>query len=125
MSPQTETYLKFDISGVLESVISAKLRVYVTNGSKNAPKVKIVDNNWSESSVIYATKPLEISSSYADQEVVKAGMYVDYDVTSLFQTNGIIGEILSFGFFPDSSDGFDFYSKESSNPPQLIVEFSN
>jgi hypothetical protein len=124
-NPQTEAYLKYNIPGISGSVTSAKLRVYVTNSSKDAPKVKLVENDWDESSLVYANnQPLIIDNiSVADMGSVSKGKYVDYDVTSMIQTNGT----LSFGFFPDSSDGMDFYSKEatSASPPQLIIEFAN
>jgi hypothetical protein len=119
MNPQTESYLKFKVSGLTAGVSTAKIRVYVINPSKNAPKVKQVSNSWSASSMTYSTRPAVKGSTLSDKGTVTEDQFIEYDVTSAVSGNGTF----SFGFFPDTTDGMDFNSKEAgiSVRPQLVL----
>jgi hypothetical protein len=118
-SPQTEAFLKFNVSQISTTVQSAKVRIYVVNSSSNGPKIKQVGNSWSEGSLVYSNRPSAISSTLDNKSSMSAGKYVDYDVTAVVKNNGTY----SFAFIPESSDGMDFYSKEASSVyrPILII----
>jgi hypothetical protein len=117
--PQTEAYLKFNVAGLSSAVVSAKVRVYVVNATSNGPKLKLVGNSWSEATLTYSSRPTVIGSTLSDKGSVSKGAYTEYDVTAAVKSNGTF----SFAFFPDSSDGMDFNSKEAASTvrPQLIV----
>ena len=116
-SPQMQSFLRFNVSGVSGSVTSAKLRMYATNGTGNAPAVRATSNAWTETGITWNTKPA--AGTLADNKgSVSKGTVVEYDVTTLVTGNGTF----SFVLVPDSSDGFAVSSREGSTPPVLIVK---
>ncbi|MGH8245781.1 MAG: DUF7594 domain-containing protein, partial [Gammaproteobacteria bacterium] len=58
-SPIRHTYLKFELQSLAgQSVLSAKLRMWVTNGSGGLQSIKAVsDNTWSEGTLDYSNAP--------------------------------------------------------------------
>ncbi len=119
-----EALLKFSVSEISGSIISAKVRLYVTNGSKDGPKVYLTDANWIETTVTYSTRPAILSQVLFDVSAVSSSKYVDIDVSSAVKENGVFSFILR----PDSSDGMDSGSRDSSyatKRPSLIIVTSS
>src|SRR5947208_4651705 len=57
-SPVREGYLKFDLQSLAgQNILSAKLRMWVTNGSGGIFSLKSVADSWSEGSLNYSNAP--------------------------------------------------------------------
>jgi hypothetical protein len=121
-SPEAETLVKFNVSGVSGRVVSARLRLYATNASVNGPKAYPVGSAWSETGVTWYKRPARTGGALADSGTIGTGSYTDWDVTSLVAGDGTY----SFSLVPDSADGADFRSREAgSNRPQLVIQLSS
>ncbi|WP_224361242.1 CBM96 family carbohydrate-binding protein [Hyalangium versicolor] len=121
-SPMTETYFRFAFDSLVGQVKSAKLRFYAWDGTSDGPAVYPVDTyQLRESSTTWATRPPRIGPAIVDLGSITSGSWVEVDVSSKVQRNGIFG----FALVPTSSDGLRLWSKEyAANPalrPQLEV----
>jgi hypothetical protein len=122
-SPVVESFLRFNVSGVSGTVTRARLRVYVTNPTGNAPAVYRADPNvvWSETGITWNNKPPRVGGIIANLGGISAKRYVEYNVTSSVTGNGTY----TFNLKAESSDGADFSSKDAAgNRPQLVIETS-
>ena len=119
LSPQTETYLRFTITGVTGTVTSAKLRLYVTNSADNGPALYSAGNSWTETGITWNTKPPRTGEVLDNKASVGEG-WVEYNVLAAVAAgNGTY----TFNLVPESTDGLGARSREaSSNRPQLVLE---
>jgi hypothetical protein len=120
-SPKTKSFLRFEVAGLTTLPTGARLRLWVTNASSNGPEVRAVTAAWDESTLIYNTRPSVSSTKIDDVGKVRAGQWLEYDVSALVTGNGTV----EMGLVGDSSDGTDFASREDptvANRPQLVVE---
>jgi len=116
-SPERETLIRFDVAGVTGNVQSAKVRVYVTDGSPNGPAIYATGSNWTESGVTWNNRPARISGALDDKGRVRIG-WVDFDVSKQVTGNGTY----SFALASSSADGITMYSSERAGfAPQLVV----
>ena len=115
-----ESYLQFAVTGVSGTVTSAKLRLFVTNGSPDGGDVYVVDNSWDESTITANNAPGISGSVIVSAGTVTAGAYIELDVTSAITGNGTI----SFGMQSGSSNSALYSSKEGANPPELMIQSS-
>lgn len=122
---ELHTYLRFDLSTVAEPIVRARLRFYVTNGSKGAVQVAPVqDTGWAESAITWDNKPAMGPDTIATMKDVLAGSFVTLEVTSAAQAGGL----LAFGLRPTSGDGVSLASREvidAPRRPQLILDFDS
>ncbi|MEZ4294053.1 MAG: DNRLRE domain-containing protein [Polyangiaceae bacterium] len=109
------TLLRFTVSQ--SDVVSAKLRLYVADGTVNGPKVYRAANGWSEGSVTWNNRPAPQGDLIANLGPLSAGSWVEIDVTSEIDGPGQY----TFLLVPDATDGVDFDSREGAHPPQLLV----
>jgi hypothetical protein len=122
-SPVVETFIRFNVSGVSGTVTRARLRLFVTNATGNAPAVYRADPNavWSETGITWNNKPARVGGVVANLGGIKANRYVEYNVTTTVSGNGTY----TFNLKAESTDGADFISKDASgNRPQLVIETS-
>lgn len=116
--PDVQSYLRFAVSGVTGTVQSAKLRLYVTNGSANGPAVYAAANTtWSETSLTWANRPGPAGAASDNKAAIAASAWVEYDVKPLLTGDGTY----SFALVPESSDGLDMHSREGVNKPELVL----
>jgi hypothetical protein len=116
-SPQTETYLRFTVTGQTGPVQSARLRLWVLDPTSNGPPVSSCGSTtWAETGITWSTRPAS-SGARDDKGTIAAGIWIEYDVTPFVTGNGSV----CFALLPQSSNGVDFSSREGSNPPQLVV----
>lgn len=118
LSPNEESYLKFDVQGISQSVTSAKLRLWLRDGTANAPQVVVCsDTSWQERGITWNNKPAA-GAVVADLGAVNTGTWIEYDVTSAITGNGLV----TFGLIAQSSDALSANSREnSSERPQLVI----
>ncbi len=116
-SPVYRSYLRFDVSGVSGAVTSARLRLYVTNGTGDGPAVFAAASAWSEATITWSNQPGPTGAAVADVRSVPANAWLDLDLTPLVRGNGVVSVVL----VSTSSDGFEARSRESDHPPQLVI----
>jgi hypothetical protein len=126
--PMKEAYLRFTVSGVQGTVTRARLRLWVTNGSGNGPAVYPTavglagaTSPWPEAAITWNKRPARTGPALDDLGRVRAGQFVDLDVTGAVTGDGAY----SFELATGSNDGTDFASGEASTPgrrPQLLVD---
>ncbi|HYM80621.1 MAG TPA: IPT/TIG domain-containing protein, partial [Candidatus Limnocylindria bacterium] len=120
------SYLKFDLTGITQSVQSAKLRLFCTDESPDGGAVHLVSNNytggsipWVESGLTWANSPAIGGSPVAASQAAGTNVWVEYDVTSAITGNGTY----SFGLRSASTNSTYYTSDEgTSNRPTLLVQ---
>jgi hypothetical protein len=115
--PDVETYLRFTVAGVSGTVTSAKLRVYLTEGSSNGPAVYATSSSWTETGITWNNRPARTSGALDDKGSVGKDIWVEYDVTLSITGNGTYSFILA----TDSTDSITLSAREGSFPAQLAV----
>lgn len=118
-SPTQQSYLKFNVSGINgRQVVSAKLRLKVSNQSPYGGTFYSTSPNWSETKLDWNNKPAVISKvgsiGNAPDET-----FVEVDLTSLITADGTY----ALAVRTSNADGVHYYSSESvsANRPQVIV----
>ncbi|MCG8604915.1 tandem-95 repeat protein, partial [bacterium] len=119
-------FLKFNVSGLPASVLSAKLRLFVSNGSDQGGDVHLVSNDflgtntpWDEAGLIFDNAPeIDGTPKVATIGPVVVGQTVEIDLTSTITGNGVY----SFGIRNESDDAVEYSTREQANPPELIIE---
>jgi acid phosphatase type 7 len=113
-----ESYIRFATSGLSGVVQNAKLRVYsTTNGTNNGPAVYAAGNTWTETGVTWNNRPTRTSGAFDNKGAIARNTWTEYNVTTLVGGNGTY----TFVLVGDSTDDVMFSSRESSNPPQLVI----
>jgi unsaturated chondroitin disaccharide hydrolase len=114
---ETQSYLKFTVSGVTDPVTSAKLRLNVTDASAVAGNVYgVTDTSWREGTITWANRP-PAGSRLATGGAAPLGSWVEFDLTGAVTRDGTY----SFALKDGSGDAARYSSKEGTKPPQLIV----
>ena len=119
-SPDVESYLKFDLSGITAPIKTAVLRVTPLALSWDGPGVRSAASNWTETGITWSTRPTRGATVVADKGVI--WQTVDYDVKSLVTGNGTV----SFALLSTSQYATDLGSREhatAASRPQLIITY--
>jgi hypothetical protein len=126
--PIDVAYVKFDLGPLAgRTVSSAVLRIRVATdtgaGSADTQNVRVVeDSSWAESGITYGNRP--VLSSGVIGSLANTVANTSYDVAldpAAIQAK--VGRVLSLGLDSPGSDGLVLYSRESANPPQLIIAY--
>lgn len=120
-----ETVLQCNVTGVLGSVIAAKLRLYITASEADTKtQVYAAHNNWSEAALGWNTRPDRKTLLTEIDNPDPAGAstlnrYVDYDVTPYISGSG------TYTFIITSTATVDivYESREGANQPRLEVNY--
>jgi Bacterial Ig-like domain len=120
-SPNTESFLRFTISGLTGTVVSATLRLFATNGSTDGPAVYSAGNSWTETGITWNNKPARTGGALDNKGAVSTNSWVEYNVTGAVTANGTY----TFNVVPSVSDATDFNARESTtgNKPELVVRY--
>jgi hypothetical protein len=118
--PDVQSYLRFEVSGVTDTVSRATLRLWVPagGGTGNGPAIFSAPNTWTEGGITWNTRPAPTGIPLDNKAAIPEGAWINYDVTAAVRGNGTY----SFVLIPESSDGANFHSREGTNPPQLVVD---
>jgi hypothetical protein len=117
-SPVTNSYVKFQVSGLTAAPTKVTLRIYTRSAGTTSVKVQAVsDSSWTESELTYATAP-PLGAAVGNSGTLTANTYFAIDVTSTVTGNGTY----SFAASTGSTAVRILDSKEGANPPQLVVE---
>jgi hypothetical protein len=112
--------LKFTLTGSSGSIVQAKLRVWVTNGTGNGPQVVPTATGWAENTVTWNSAPALLGAPVTNLGAMALGSWVEIDVTSAITGDGTY----AFTFVPESTDAVRISSREATNRPQLIVTWA-
>lgn len=121
VSPDIKGYLRFDVQNLDGPVTSATLRVF--SGSTNAigfDVLSVADTSWVETGsgeIIYNNAPA-MGSVINSSGSVSLNSWVEIDVTNYISADGLY----SFGITTGSNNPIRFLTRESTNPPELIIE---
>ncbi|WP_240343726.1 DNRLRE domain-containing protein [Paenibacillus sp. SYP-B3998] len=120
-----KAYLKFDVSGY-STISSAKLRLYGGNGQNfanvNAQIYGTATDSWSETGLTWNNAPLATTGLLQSMSLNSMYAYREVDVTSFVQdqlTDGAASFIVQQANL--EAKLIEFFSKESSIKPQLII----
>ena len=120
-SPETNSYLRFNVTGVTGSVTQATLRLYTQSSSSAGYNVhQVADNSWGEFTLNGSNAPA-LGSVINSAGAITANSYVDVPVTGYITGNGLF----SFGLSTAETNLIQLSSREGSNPPELIVQFGS
>jgi hypothetical protein len=113
-----ESYLVFRVRGISGGVANATLRVYALMDSSQGPDLYAASSDWTEGGITWATRPSRTSDSIDEVGAVKAGTWIEFDVTAIVNGDGVY----TFMLATKSKDGMNMSSRESAeNPPFLAV----
>lgn len=120
-SPETNGYLRFDVQNLDGPVSSATLRVLMGSTNSTGFDVhQVADTSWIETGtgeIIYNNAPT-IGSVINASGSVTTNVWAEIDVTSYITGNGLY----SFGTTTSSNSPMRFRTRDSSTPPELVIE---
>ena len=119
-APRIRSLLRFDLSSIPQGSLirSARLRLLVTDGSGDAGGVYRVSGSWSEGAVTWNNAP-SVGSRVSTIGAVSAGTWKTVDVTAA----AAAGAPLNLYLISSVANGAQYTSSESTNAPQLVVEW--
>lgn len=118
-SPDLRSYLRFTVSGLSGNVTRATLRLYSNSAHSSGYRIHTVaDGTRSEASLTYVNAPPFDPIVRATSGALVAGTWRDLDLTSLITGNGTYDLAIT----TLSSTSLSLGSRESANPPQLVIE---
>ncbi|MGH2531440.1 MAG: DUF7594 domain-containing protein [Thermomicrobiales bacterium] len=117
--PETESYLRFEVAGISGQVTSAKLWLYVYDGTRDGPAVYRTRTNWSETSMTWNNRAGRVAGPRDDKGAIAANTWVAWDVTPWVTRN----DTFSFVLVSSSTDNMSAYSREAAaNRPRLEIQ---
>ncbi|MBK8029507.1 MAG: DNRLRE domain-containing protein [Chloroflexi bacterium] len=114
------SYLRFDTSGINGTIINATLRIYANTGSNIGYQIQSTTGNWTESGVNYSNSPVP-GTLIGSSGSVSANGWTSVDVTSYVTASSS----LNFALTSLDSTAISYGSRESVNPPQLVITFGS
>jgi hypothetical protein len=123
-SPDTRSYLRFDLQGVSGTVTKATLGLSATSASSAGFDVRrVADTTWGEISIDYANAPaLDTGPALGSSLGFATGGTPSVDVTPAVAGNGAVG----FALTTPSSTALSLASREggAATAPKLVVQVS-
>jgi PKD repeat protein len=116
-STTKRSYLAFAPTGLTGTIISAKLRLYVNDGSTDGGSVYVVGNSWTETGITWNNAPVISGSALSSAGSAAAGTWKELDLKTSIGRDGTY----SFGLANASNNIAGYESREAAHPPQLVV----
>jgi len=119
-SPIQSSYLRFDVPPLSGSVISATLRIYANSAVSVGYSVHSTTAAWDETTINFSNAPT-YGNSIGNSGAITANSWTQVDVTTVVTGAG------QFNFVIDTTDSTatSLSSRESANPPQLIISMGS
>jgi Glycosyl hydrolases family 16 len=111
------TFARFDVSGISGTVTGAKLRLYVSNATRNGPAVYRTSTSWSERGVTWNARPSTTSRPRNDKGKLSRNRWVVWDVTPWATADGRY----SFALKQRGANATGFKSRETVKAPTLVI----
>ena len=113
----TQTYIRFVVSGISGTVTNAKLRLWVVDGSTGSGSLySVPDTSWTEAALTYTNKPA-VGSLLAGSQAAPVGTWIEFDVTSVLAADGTY----AFALLDGPGNTAWYSSKEGASDPELVV----
>jgi Ca2+-binding RTX toxin-like protein len=114
-------YLKFNVTGLGGSVATATLRLFVTDPSVDLHRVRRVNHsNWTETGITWDNAPGATLANATPVGTFTPNRLGYIDIPIQF-TTPISNGLISFDVRDPNADESIYGSRESANPPQLII----
>jgi hypothetical protein len=111
------TYLRFNVAGLISSVVSAKLRLFVSDPSDSGGTAFTVPSAlWKENTITWNSAP-SLGQALSSVGSAVTGKWVTYDLGHTVTGNGLY----TFAIANGSSDAVGFDSREGAHHPRLIL----
>ncbi len=125
-SPDTRSYLKFNVPTVSGVITSVTLRVQAASNLTFGEGVivsPVVDSSWTEGGLTYGNAPLVGSAYQTVGTPIVNGGWIEFDVTGLVSGSGLV----SFALTSANNTALSLYSRQSgsSSSPTLVITTSN
>jgi hypothetical protein len=119
--PDVESYIRFTVTGISGPVSGARMRVYVTDPTRNGPALYTTSNDWIESGITWNNRPARTSDVLEDKGALALNSWVDYDVTRIITGNGTYSFVLA----TEAADILGLSSREGNAAPLLVVTLAD
>ena len=118
-SPFVRSYLRFNVQGLVGTVVKATLRVYATSSSSVGYDIRgVSDNSWGETTLNYTNAPV-FGTVVASSGPFTGPVWTEVNVTLLINGDGTY----SLALTTPHTTAIGFASHEAgANAPQLIIE---
>jgi hypothetical protein len=118
--PLKVIYMKYDLAALAgRTLVSAKLRMRVSDAATNSHFVKSVANTtWTEETITYNTRPAVGGSLYTISNPV-LGALIEADITNTI--TGLLGQKVSLAVDSVGTEGYGFNSKENTTDKVSLV----
>ncbi len=111
------SYVRFDLTSLADPISSAKLRLFVTDGSNSGGIVYPTSGAWTETGIKWSNKPAATGGQVASAGTVGTNVWVEFDVTAAVTAGAPVDFVLQ----STSSNSCLYSSREGANPPELVV----
>ncbi|MGE5328015.1 MAG: DNRLRE domain-containing protein, partial [Deltaproteobacteria bacterium] len=124
-SKQFKSYLKFNLSEIHGTILSAKLRIYGSaNKSMKAETFAVSDDSWEEMDINWSNAP-SAGSSLGYLGFDGTNKYVELDVPNYCKTEMTGNQIVSFVITSPDNTKVTAVSKDAtSNHPELLITWT-
>ena len=119
-TPEVRSFLRFDLDGLDAPISHAVLRVFA--GSTNSTGIDVrgvATTSWGETTLTYRNSP-PMTPAVDSSGPIRGGTWIEWDVTPLLRSTGTV----SFALTSSSVTATRLASRESSNPPTLVLSTS-
>ena len=110
-------YFQFSLPGLGGAPVSAKLRLFVTDGGTSGGNWFAPTGSWTETTLDWNNAPPLTGTPFTTVGAVPLGQWVEIDVTAQITGNGTY----TFAATNPTTDMVTFASRESTTPPQLVI----
>jgi hypothetical protein len=124
-NPTYSVFLKFEVSGLIGQVTSARVRLRVTDGSDDGGEIYSVANSylgtstpWTQTDLVWENAPVLGGGPLAALDRISPDTWVEFDVTPAVTGDGTF----SFAIRNASDNSAYFSSLEGTHSPELVVE---
>ncbi|MGB0387624.1 MAG: DUF7594 domain-containing protein [Ardenticatenaceae bacterium] len=119
LSPETRSYVQFDVQDVVGTIDSATLRIFANSGSSVGIEVSsiITTTSWEESSITFSNAPT-VSTFITSTGSFAGGTWLELDISSLVTAEGLVNVALT----TSSNTAISLSSREGTNPPELVID---
>ena len=112
-----QTFLRYDVAQAGQ-IVSAKLRLWVTDGSVSGPSVFATSNTWSEATLNWTNKPAATGPALATASAAATtGTWLEYDLSAAVKVNGTY----SFTLTTPSTDATVVSSREATAAQRPVL----
>jgi hypothetical protein len=119
-TPILRTYIRFDLSGISGTITRATLRVFPNaNHTAGIEAHRGTSSPWTETGITYQNAPAYDAAIVATFGPLVTGTWASVDVTA-----SVNGTTLTLVLTTSSVTQTNMSSRETANPPVLIVEYT-